>query len=91
MINPAGPRARPLAAAGGADAPGLEQSLLAWNVAFRRFAPAAGALAVRAPRKGARTWFLVPADGILLAGTGYAPWRGGCDDLTLPEACSQRS
>jgi len=74
VINAAGPGARAFATACGAAAPPPATPVLAWNVAFDRPPPSEHALAVRARRPGAQTWFLVPWHGRLLAGTGYAPW-----------------
>lgn len=74
VVNAAGPWAHRVLERAGIAPPERSQPLLAWNLVLDR-APPAGehALAVRARRPGAQTWFLVPAAEGLLAGTGYAP------------------
>jgi glycerol-3-phosphate dehydrogenase len=83
VVNAAGPWVPAFAASCGAEAPRMMQPSLAWNVAFERAPSADCALAVT-PRPGAQTYFLVPWKGILLAGTGHAPWHGGPDDPLVP-------
>ncbi len=83
VLNAAGPWAPEFATACDADARGLFQPSLAWNVVFERPAPVPHGLAVQARRPGARTYFLVPWKGVLLAGTGHAPWNAGPDDPRL--------
>ena len=74
VVDAAGPWADRVLARAGIAAPEPWQPLLAWNLVLDRAAPAGEhALAVRARRPGAQTWFLVPAAEGLLAGTGYAP------------------
>lgn len=48
-----------------------EASLLAWNLLLHRKPPSACALALKARRPGAQTFFLVPNGERLLAGTAY--------------------
>lgn len=58
----------------------LFEPSLAWNVVFRREPLSDHALAVTPRRPGARTYFLIPWKGVLLAGTGHAIWQGGLED-----------
>jgi glycerol-3-phosphate dehydrogenase len=85
VINTTGPWAASFAAACGGHAPGLFVPTLAWNIAFRRPALADHALAVAPRRKGAQTFFLVPWQKALLAGTGHALWRDGPEQVRVPE------
>ena len=85
VVNAAGPWAPAFAAACAAEAAGLFQPALAWNVLFRCPPPSRHAIAASPPGAGAQTYFLVPWKGALLAGTGYAPWSGGPDEPRLPE------
>lgn len=80
IVNAAGPWAPAFAAASGAEQAGLFPPSLAWNVVFDRTPPAQSALAVRARRRGAHTYFLVPWKGALLAGTGHTAWPHGADN-----------
>jgi glycerol-3-phosphate dehydrogenase len=79
IVNAAGPWAPAFAATCGAEHTGLFPPSLAWNVVFDRPPPAQCALAIRARRRGAHTYFLVPWKGALLAGTGHTPWPHGPD------------
>jgi glycerol-3-phosphate dehydrogenase len=90
VVNAAGPWAAAVATACGAPAPELAPLLLAWNVIFDRPPPFDHALAVSARTAGAPMWFLVPMDGRLVAGTGYAPWPGVPSQPQLPAADLQR-
>jgi hypothetical protein len=76
VANCAGPWVRSLARRFDRDAPELFEPLLAFNLLLDREPPSPAALAVAAPRPGAQTWFLVPCEGKLLAGTAYAPAAG---------------
>jgi glycerol-3-phosphate dehydrogenase len=76
VVNAAGPWAEAVAAACGAAGARLFTPALAWNVAFRRPPLSDHGLAVAPRRKGAQVYFLVGWDGMLVAGTGYAPWSG---------------
>jgi glycerol-3-phosphate dehydrogenase len=73
VVNAAGPWCRQVAAALDRDHPELFAHSKAWNVLFDRPAPAASVLAVAPHGPGARTYFLLPWKGRLLAGTGHAP------------------
>lgn len=84
VVNAAGPWAPAFAASCAAAAPRLMQPSLAWNVVFERAPPADCALVVAPRRPGAQTYLLVSWKGILLAGTGHAPWHGGPDDPLVP-------
>jgi glycerol-3-phosphate dehydrogenase len=66
--------------------PGLFTPSLAFNVLFDRVPDFDGALAVTAPRAGARTYFLLPAHGGLLAGTYHAPVAPGTVGVVEPAA-----
>lgn len=79
VVNAAGPWAPAFAASCGAPAADLMQPSLAWNLVLDRAPPSRHALAVTPRRPGAQTYFLVPWRGVLLAGTGHAPWREGPD------------
>ena len=85
VINTAGPWAPAFAAACGGEAPGLFVPTLAWNIAFRRTALADHALAVAPRRKGAQIYFVVPWQGVMLAGTGHAVWHDGPEPVSVPE------
>lgn len=85
VINAAGPWVPAFATACGGHAPGLVPTL-AWNVAFRRPALADHALAVRPRRKSGQTYFLVPWQNMLLAGTGHAVWCEGPERVRVPES-----
>jgi glycerol-3-phosphate dehydrogenase len=74
VINAAGPWARSFAEASSTFVTRLPPPSLAWNLVLRRRAWTDHALAVTPPYDGAQTYFLVPWKGVLLAGTGHAPW-----------------
>ncbi|MBP7146634.1 MAG: FAD-dependent oxidoreductase [Acidobacteria bacterium] len=84
VVNCAGPWSAELAARFDRPAPGLFRPSLAFNVLLDRVPPAPAALAVSAPRRGARIYFLHPWQGRILAGTCHAPWPGPLDDPTPP-------
>ncbi len=79
VVNATGPWSRGLAARFDGDVPELFRPSLAFNLWFARAAPSDCALAVTGRRKGARTYFLHPWKGRLLAGTGHGPWQGGVE------------
>lgn len=87
VANCAGPWIRSLARRFDRDAPELFEPLLAFNLLLDRQPPSPAALAVAAPGPGAQTWFLVPCEGKLLAGTAYAPAVGeaGPDEEQIGE------
>jgi glycerol-3-phosphate dehydrogenase len=72
VVSCAGPWVRRLARRFDRDVPGLFQPLIAFNLLFDREPPSPGAVAVASPGPDAQTWFLVPWNGKLLAGTFYA-------------------
>jgi glycerol-3-phosphate dehydrogenase len=84
VVNAAGPWARSFVETCNAPVEGLPESSLAWNLVLRRSAWTNHALALAPPYKGAQTFFLVPWKGVLLAGTGHAPWRKGPSDPRVP-------
>lgn len=79
VVNATGPWSRALAGHLDRDAEELFIPTIAWNVWFAREALSTDALALTPRRPGARTYFLHPWKGRLLAGTGHAPWWGGPD------------
>lgn len=79
VVNAAGPWCRELANSVDKDYPELFRSSIAWNVLFDRPALSDHALAVAPKKRAARTYFLLPWKGRLLAGTGHDPWIGGTD------------
>lgn len=85
VVNAAGPWSRQVAAKFDRDVPELFRSSLAWNVLFDREQLSDHALAVTPDRPHARTYFLHPWKGKLLAGTGHAPWNGISQDPLPPE------
>jgi len=72
VVSCAGPWVRCLARRFDRDVPGLFQPLIAFNLLFDREPPSQGAVAIASREPGAQTWFLVPWNGKLLAGTFYA-------------------
>lgn len=71
VVNATGPECRELSRRLERDRPELLEPTLAWNVLLDGDPPPV-AVGVVAPRPGARTYFLVPWEGRLLAGTGHA-------------------
>ena len=80
VVNAAGPWSRGFTAMCGREEKGLFEPSLAWNVVVRREPFSDHAVAVTPRRPGARTYFLVPWKGALLAGTGHAVWHGDPDN-----------
>jgi glycerol-3-phosphate dehydrogenase len=72
-VNCAGPWSRDLARRFDRDVPALLRPALAFNLLLDREPPSRAALAVAARGPGAQTFFLLPWEGRLLAGTAYAP------------------
>lgn len=85
VVNCAGPWGRTIAARFDRDLPELFQPLLAFNLLLDREPPSRAALAVAAPGKGAQTWFLLPLEGKVLAGTFYVPARGDFSPESGPD------
>lgn len=77
VVNAAGPFCRQVASGFDQDVPALFRSSLAWNVLLKNRALSDCALAVAPKKPGGRTYFLVPWKGMILAGTGHAPWADG--------------
>ena len=69
----AGPWVQGLARRFDRNVPDLFHPLLAFNLLLDREPLARGAVAVASREPGAQTWFLVPWQGKVLAGTAYAP------------------
>lgn len=76
VVNCAGPWSREVARRFDRDVPHLFRPVLAFNLLLDREPLSRVALAVAAPGPGARTWFLLPMEGRLLAGTAYAQAKG---------------
>lgn len=94
VVNAAGPWSRELAEAFDRDRPELFQGTLAWNLLLDREPLSDHALALTADRPGAqnpnaKTLFLVPWKGRMLAGTAHAPWSG-VTEQPLPPPDLQR-
>jgi glycerol-3-phosphate dehydrogenase len=85
VVNCAGPWCRSIAARFDRDLPELFRPLLAFNLLLDREPLSKAALAMAAPGKGAQTWFLLPTDGKVLAGTFYVPARGEFDPASGPD------
>jgi glycerol-3-phosphate dehydrogenase len=88
VVNCAGPWCRQLAGRFDSDSPELFRPLLAFNLLLDREPLSRAALAVAAPGKGAQTWFLLPLDGKVLAGTFYVPARGEFQPESGPDEAS---
>ncbi|MCK4821288.1 FAD-dependent oxidoreductase, partial [bacterium] len=74
VVNVCGPWCRDVAACFGTNEPDLFKGSLAWNVLFNKESLSSHALAVSPKKPRARTYFILPWKGKLLAGTGHAPW-----------------
>ena len=74
VINAAGPWCREVASRFDRDHERLFRSVLAWNVILDRCPLSDHAIAVAPKKPGARTYFLVPWKGRIMAGTGHATW-----------------
>jgi glycerol-3-phosphate dehydrogenase len=72
VVNACGPECRELTRRFDRDRPELLERTLAWNVLLDAEPPPV-AIGVAAAERGARTYFLVPWQGRMLAGTGHAP------------------
>lgn len=86
IVNCAGPWSRDLARRFDRDVPSLLRPALAFNLLLDREAPSRAALAVASREPGSQTWFLLPWEGRLLAGTAYAPVQGGTGEEGPDEA-----
>ncbi|HYO12089.1 MAG TPA: FAD-dependent oxidoreductase [Thermoanaerobaculia bacterium] len=86
VVSCAGPWSRDLARRFDRDIPCLLRPALAFNLLLDREAPSRAALAVASREPGSQTWFLLPWEGRLLAGTAYAPVQGGTREEGPAEA-----
>lgn len=84
VINAAGPWCRDLAAHFERDIPALFEASIAWNALIDRPALSTHALAVAPKKPGARTYFLRPWKGRLLAGTVHDPWPHSVQSRPMP-------
>jgi len=80
VANCSGPWTRDLAQRFDRDIPRLFRPSLAFNVLLDRPEGLNTAVAVTACYRGARTYFVRPWRGRVLAGTFHAPWRGEKED-----------
>jgi glycerol-3-phosphate dehydrogenase len=80
VVNAAGPWCREVATRFDRDVPELFKGSIAWNVLFDRPFFSSYALAVAPKIHKAQTYFLLPFKGLLLAGTGHAPWSGSLEN-----------
>lgn len=85
VANCAGPWCGEVARRLDRDVPGLFRPALAFNLLLDREPPSRAALAVASREPGARTWFLLPWEGRLLAGTAYAPVPRGSSGEDGPD------
>lgn len=76
VVNCAGPWCREVAQTFDRDLPDLFHRSLALNLLIDRDPPAASAVAVKARREKAQTFFLVPWKGKMMAGTLHLPLSG---------------
>ena len=86
VVNAAGPGVRALAARWDRDHAPLFRPTLAFNLLLDVPPPSAAALAVRAPRPGAPTYFLVPWEGRLRVGTVHLAAHGAAGPVRAPAA-----
>lgn len=88
VINAAGPRSAALAESLGQPAPQLFTPSMAFNLLIDHPPLSASAVAVEPKEPGARTYFVQPWRGRMLAGTFHAPWPadGPLDDPQPSEA-----
>ena len=77
VVNCAGPLSGEVAARLDREVPQLFRPSLAFNLLLDREPLSEAALAVAPRRAGARTYFMYPWRGRVLAGTYHAPWFGG--------------
>jgi glycerol-3-phosphate dehydrogenase len=80
VVNAAGPWRRKMAARLYRDNDALLHSSIAWNVLLNRPPLSDHALAVAPNKPEGQTYFLLPWNGKILAGTGHAPWYGSPDE-----------
>lgn len=89
FVNAAGPACRAFASdAEGQDARGLSKLFspsLAFNLLIDREPLSDCALALTPKAKGARSYFVLPWNGRVLAGTFHTPWTGPADAEPRPD------
>ncbi|NNF14400.1 MAG: FAD-dependent oxidoreductase [Gemmatimonadetes bacterium] len=76
VVNCAGPWCREVAEDLDREVAELFRPSLAFNVLFDRPPLGPSAVAVESPVAGARTYFIVPWNGKMMAGTWHQPWDG---------------
>lgn len=86
VVNAAGPWCREFAAQVDRDIPQLFESSIAWNALFDRPALSNHAVAVAPKQPNARTYFIRPWQGKLLAGTVHDPWTTPVTATPMPSA-----
>lgn len=79
VINAAGPWCRDVLKRFGCDQPNIFHGSLAWNILLDCEPRTEYAVAVTPRQRAAQTYFIHPWKGMMLAGTGHAPWHGGAD------------
>jgi glycerol-3-phosphate dehydrogenase len=84
VVNACGPWCRDVAANFDRDAPTLFKGSLMWNVLLDRETVSDHAVAVTPKKAGGQTYFLVPWNGRLFAGTGHVPWVKGTVVQPMP-------
>jgi glycerol-3-phosphate dehydrogenase len=84
VINAAGPWCREVATQFDQDIPDLFNASIAWNALIDRPALSTHALAIAPKKPGARTYFLRPWKGRLLAGTIHDPWLKSVQSRPMP-------
>lgn len=75
VVNTAGPWCRQIAQTFDKDIPSLFYPSLAWNILFDRPALGKTALALTPKIKEGRTYFILPLNNKLFAGTGHGVWN----------------
>jgi glycerol-3-phosphate dehydrogenase len=90
VVNCAGPWCRELAASMDRDIPRLMYPSLGFCVLLDHAPLSDAALAVAPPEPGSPTYFLVPWNGAILAGTGHVAWNGVIDHAAPTDAQVQR-
>ena len=85
VANCAGPWCGEVARRLGREVPGLFRPVLAWNLLLDREPLSQAALALASEERGAQTWFLLPWEGRILAGTAYAPVPRGSSGEEGPD------
>ncbi len=85
VVNSTGPWTRQLAAKFDADYPELFRPSLAWNVLLDRPALSTHALALAPQKPHARTYFILPYKGKILAGTDHRPWQAEPSVNPMPD------